>query len=311
MKKYIVYILCLSILVSGCSIFTKNKTPYTNQVDKGKNEIAGKKEEINRNENASIKEVAKLSSGISYTFTKTNSNALYVAKELNDRITSLVGIPDVTDLNDMKKMVDHLTSELQEDQKKGIEELRLKDEQIAIIQKEKSKLKEELEDKRNEFVTKTSDLAKRADQDKSKLNELESWFGLGAVFYGIKKFIGSSLLFIIIFGIIFLVLRILSNTNPIAKAAFSIFEMIGGMVVSTVKKLIPGSINLSNLTHTTIYNNYKQTLHKLVDSIEEIQNKEKTLNVKMTLDEVLVLLDKKMNDDEKELIKKCKTELNW
>ena len=137
-------------------------------------------------------------------------------------------------------------------------------------------------------------------------------FGLNAVFWGLKKFVFSTLTAIIIFSVIFIILRLLATINPIAAAAFSIFDMFGSLVISLFKGLTPKAFEMSNLVSKQKFDEYKTPLIKIIDVIQDIkmkqrENPEKEFDVQT----ILTQLEKDMDSHEKDLIDGILKELKW
>jgi hypothetical protein len=108
-----------------------------------------------------------------------------------------------------------------------------------------------------------------------------------------------------------LALRIFAAVNPIAGAAFSIFDMVGGVILQGVKALMPNSFNVAHFVEGTKFNEYKSTLSKIVDTIQECQSAKNKGGSSCTVDDLLQEFSKSMSDHEKELIRGIKKELRW
>lgn len=312
MKNKFCFIFAIWLLLSGCASWGGKDKNQRNINDK-KNNVQDAKDALNENSKEKMKQVQSLSYGVGYALKKapTNNVPVNIANELNERIVSLSGSPNMEEVNKMKVMVDKLTSKIIEEQKLGRELLKKKDEEITAIQKERDILKEELDSKQDELSAAATKMSQQADETKSKLDAMNGFFGLGAIFYGIKRFITSCLIFILVFSIIFLVLRILAATNPIAAAFFSIFNMIGGMLLQAIKSLAPGSLKSANLVTNDEHNYYKDTLYKIVDNVQEVKQNGKVLNKDLLIKDLFDKLDRNLSDHDKDLIARVKKELKW
>ncbi len=299
-----------------CFVFTSCVTTpneNANKVNDAKAGVQSVKDALNDNGKDKMKQIQTTASGVDYALSKvTNAQpAVTVAKELNDRTVSIAGVPPVDELNKMKKMVDDLTSQVVEEQKRGKKSLEEKDKEIMSIQQEREQLKLELKEKEEKLQKTANEVAKKADEYKVTVDEVNSWFGLGGIIFGAKKFIKSCIIFILVFGIIFLALRIFAAVNPIAGAAFSIFDMIGGVILQGVKALMPNSFNVAHFVEGTKFNEYKSTLSKIVDTIQECQSAKDKGGPSCTVDDLLQEFSKSMSDHEKELVRGIKKELRW
>jgi len=312
MKKHIVIpILVIALLLSGCASWWKKTNPNTDKVNTAQQQVQEAKDALSLNTKEKLNQVRSTAAGVDYALSKVTNPpvTVSVAKELNNRTTSIVGTPNVDELARMKQIVDDLTSQLEEEQKRGKKMLSEKDKEILGVQQETERLKKELSEKNDELKKTAETVAKTADEYKTTVDRVNSFFGLGGVIYGLKKFVASCLLFILIFGIIFLVLRILSNTNPIAKAAFMFFDMIGSVILNLIRGLMPNSISMSKLVDETKHNSYKNALYKIIDSVQEIKTDKSEQNP--TLNSLLDKLSKNMNDSDKQIVDDIKRELRW
>jgi cell shape-determining protein MreC len=312
MKKNIFVIFTLFFIVSGCASFGgKDKNQRT--IEDKKSNVQDVKDALTANSGEKMKQVQSLSYGVNYALKKapTNNVPVKIAYELNERIESLAGNPTMEEVNKMKEMVDKLTSKIIEEQKTGQDLLKKRDAEIISIQKERDALKEELNTQQDALSSAATKIAQQADDTKSKLDAMNGFFGLGAVFYGIKRFITSCLIFILVFSIIFLILRILAATNPIASAFFSIFNMIGGMLLQAIKSLAPGALKSANLVTNNEHNYYKDTLYKIIDTVQELKQNSKVLNKDLLIKDLFDKLDRNLSDHDKDLIAAVKKELKW
>jgi uncharacterized protein YceK len=311
MKKFC-FIFSIWLLLSGCSTWS-SKNKNQRNIDDKKTNVQDAKDALNENSREKMKQVQSLSYGVNYVLKRapTNNLPVKIANELNERIVSLAGTPNMEEITKMKTMVDKLTSKIIEEQKLGRELLKKKDEEIIDIQKERDILKEELNAKQDKLSAAATKIAQQADETKSKLDAMNGFFGLGAVFYGIKRFITSCLIFILVFSILFLILRILAATNPIAAAFFSIFNMVGGMLLQAIKSLAPGALKSANLVTNDEHNYYKDTLYKLVDTVQEVKQNGKVLNKDLLIKDLFDKLDRNLSDHDKDLIASVKKELKW
>ena len=141
---------------------------------------------------------------------------------------------------------------------------------------------------------------------------MSGMFGLNAVFWGLKKFFVSAMTAIIIFVVVFVLLRILATVHPAAGAAFSIFNMLGSAVISVIKALTPKAFEMSNFASKDKVDEFKSPLVKIVDVIQELKEKQKESPKKVfELAEILKRFDKEMDSTEKDLIDELLKELKW
>lgn len=271
-------------------------------------------EKIEKNDQQKKIQTSTLAQGIQHSLNQVTNPPIQVstAKSLNERVVSIVGSPHIDEIKRIKATVDLLNSAVEEERKKGQELLNQRDEIINKLQKEKVELNEKYDDQLWEANDKAKKVAEEADAAKATLNSMSGMFGLNAVIWGIKKFFFSALTAIIVFSVVFIILRLLASVNPIAAAAFSIFDMIGSMIVSLIKGLTPKAFEMSNLVSTKKFDEYKSPLIKIIDVIQELkekkkENPEKSFDIQSLLDK----LDRDMDRQEKDLIDNILKELKW
>ena len=315
MKKLSILFMCL--LLSGCfSTIKPAKQIDDNQkaISKEEKKVEATIVEIGKNDKGKKIQTSALAQGIQYSLNQVTNPPIQVdtAKSLNERVVSIVGSPHIDEINRIKTTVDLLNSAVEEERKKGLELLAKRDELINKLQKEKVELNEQYDDQILQLTDKAEEIAKEADQNKAVLNTMSGMFGLNAVFWGLKKFFISALTAIIIFSIVFIILRLLAAVNPIAAAAFSIFDMIGSLFVSLFKGLTPKAFEMNNFVHKNKVDEFKSPLVKIIDVIQELKEKQKESAGKIyPLTEILKRFDKEMDSHEKDLIDLILKEQKW
>lgn len=313
----------LFIIISLIGIFTsctskivpaKQSTVSQDVVAKQEKKVDDTMGEIEKVDKGKRIQTSSLSIGIQHSLNKITNPPVQVdtAKALNERVISIVGSPHIDEIKRIKATVDLLNSQVAEERKKGEELLSQRDEIINKLQKEKSELKDKYDDELWQMTDKAKEVAKEADQNKAVLDSMSGMFGLNAVFWGLKKFFISALTTIVIFIVIFVVLRLLATVHPAAGAAFSIFNMVGSMLLSLIKALTPKAFELANFTSKDTVNEFKSPLVKIVDVIQELKEKQKESADRVyPLSEVLKRFDKEMDSDEKNLIDDILKEQKW
>jgi hypothetical protein len=141
---------------------------------------------------------------------------------------------------------------------------------------------------------------------------MSGMFGLNAVFWGLKKFIVSALTAILVFVVVFVLLRLLATVHPAAAAAFSIFNMLGSAIISILKALTPKAFEMCNFATKNKVDEFKSPLVKIVDVIQELKVKQKESPDRVyPLNELLKRFEKEMDSDEKDLIDNILREQKW
>jgi len=111
---------------------------------------------------------------------------------------------------------------------------------------------------------------------------------------------------------VFVILRLLAAVNPVAGAAFSIFNMLGSTIISIVKALTPKAFEMSNFATKEKVEEFKSPLVKIVDVIQELNEKQKESPDRVyPLSEILKRFDKEMDSHEKDLIEEILREQKW
>jgi len=308
------FILLLSGCLSSKIVPAKQVTTSQDAVAKQERKVDDTMVEIEKVDKGKRVQTSSLSIGIQHSLNKITNAPVQVdtAKALNERIISIVGSPHIDEIKRIKATVDLLNSQVAEERKKGEELLSQRDELINKLQKDKSDLKDKYDDELWQMTDKAKEVAKEADQNKAVLDSMSGMFGLNAVFWGLKKFFISALTIIVVFVVVFVVLRLLATVHPAAGAAFSIFNMVGSILLSLVKALTPKAFELANFASRDTVNEYKSPLVKIVDVIQELKEKQKESPDRVyPLSEILKRFDKEMDSDEKDLIDDILKEQKW
>lgn len=307
----------MALLLSGCfSTIKPAKQIDDNQkiIAKEEKKVDNTLVEIEKNDKGKRIQTSGLSVGIQHSLNQVTNAPVQVdtARKLNERVISIVGSPHIDEIKRIKATVDLLNSALVEERKKGEELLAQRDDIINKLQKEKSELNQKYDDQLWQLTDKAKEVAKEADQNKAVLDSMSGMFGLNAVFWGLKKFFISALTTIIVFTVVFVLLRLLATVHPAAAAAFSIFNMLGSLIISILKALTPKAFELANFATKDKVEEFKSPLVKIVDVIQELKEKQKESPDRVyPLNELLKRFDKEMDSDEKDLIDQILKEQKW
>ena len=316
MKKFFTLTI-FALLLAGCT----TKIVPGQQVSTAQDAVAKQEKKIDqtyddlvKNDKSKRVQTSVLAQGIQYSLQQVTNAPIQVetAKNLNERVISIVGSPHLDEIKRIKATIDLLNSSLAEERKKGEELLGQRDTVIDKLQKEKSELKDKYDDQLWQMTDKAKEVAKESDAKQATIDSMSGMFGLNAVFWGLKKFFFSCLTAIIIFVVVFALLRILASVHPAAGAAFSIFNMIGSGLLSLVKTLTPKAFEMANFASKDKVDEYKSPLTKIVDVIQELKEKQKESPDRVyPLTEVLKRFDKEMDKPEKDLIDDILKEQKW
>ena len=257
--------------------------------------------------------IAGLAYGTDYALSKVNEppREVQVARDINQRVVSIAGSPTVEKMKEMQETIDKLTSMLATERDEGKVALASKDQEISILQSEAKLLTAAKESEIRKYMNAAQEAAANADAYKVELNKMNSYLGLGAVWYGLKKFVVSSMWILGIGGILFAILRLVSYSNPVAASIFSLFSTIGSWFVRGIEALFPKAIALAGHTANAVVNGYKSTLWKLVDGIQMAKERAKASGKEPSVNELLDEVAKSMNEEEKVIVEEIKKALNW
>ena len=234
-----------------------------------------------------------------------------VAKEMNARVEALAGKPDFKEVELIKGIVDDLLSQVQTTRVEGEKALAQKDKEIAAIQAQDKQLDAQRENEIAAALLQSDANAKVADQYKATLNDMDKWGGLGAVWYGLHKFVVRMAWVLGIGGVLFFILRILASSNPIAGAIFNIFEQMGSWVVNTISLILPKALSIAGNVTTEVYNGTKSALTSIVDSVETVKLQQAASGKPATIQDLLDAAEATMTPADKAQIEKIKLQLGW
>lgn len=317
-KRCIAAVILAGIL-TGCStvghIFGKNSAKEKKQADK----IAEVQGQLAGNLQTQMGQLAQITYGVDYALSKENvpSKNVEVAKDLNSKAMSITGTPTIEEMTKMKQMVDDLTSQLQEEKDRGEKERAALNQELGAVQQEKKDLLASKDAEIAKYIKFAQETAQKADSNAAELAKMNKWFGLGAVFYGLKHFVISMAWIIGGLSLLYLILRLAAASNPIAASAFSIFETVVSWVVHGIQLAAPKAISIAGHIPTAVSDVYKTLLTKMIDNVEALQVQEKSITAKggtppkYTIADLLEALAKSMDTDEKALVAKIKTDIGY
>ena len=321
MKNFLYgFIAALTVIsMVGCSSILKNNEGVFGKAQKENSAVNAQVRHVENaqaqvNENTLSHIGAWSKGGVEYSLDQIKTNVpieVTTAKEMNKRIEALAGKPDFDEVKEIEKIVDKLVSQSENIRNDGEKALAGKDREITILENSVKQLNQQREEEIAKAFAQADANAQAADQYKATLGQMDSWFGLGAVFYGVKKFIISAAWILGIGSILFIILRILSTSNPMASAIFGIFDQMGSWLVHTIQVIFPKAVSLAGNVSLTLFNSYKSTLTKIVDAVQMAQSNSKASGKQATIEDALNEAAKSMNADEKAIVDELKKALNW
>ena len=315
LKRSFVVIFLAAVTFYGCSLFPGGKSVDKNAKEAAKQEK--KLETVNKglisNSEVATKQASALVTGIEISLNQVTNKTLEIetAQNLAQRVITIVGSPTLAEHEKIKSTVLLLNSSVQLERERGAKLLAERDSVIIALQKQR----EELEKKYDAQVEKISEnarnTAKNADQNQSKIDQIDGFWGLSAVWYGTKRFVITSLWVIIGGLVIFIVLRLLAASHPAISALFGIFEFIGSLVINAVKVLAPKAAQLASLMPKSDYAKYKNLCLKIVDNIAELKYNTKVADKTYSLQEVLSKFSEDFDQSDKDLVEELTIETKW
>ena len=90
-------------------------------------------------------------------------------------------------------------------------------------------------------------------------------------------------LWIVGFIVVFLILRFASSFSPITSSIFGVFEGLGGLLIKGVKIAIPKAASVASLVDSS----YKETLNKVVSSVDSLKQQQSASGKEVTLNQTL------------------------
>lgn len=312
MKKLIITLILIAGLSTGCSTFHSVKERIFGKSVKAeiKAQAAIDKVEDRQDDNniKRLKEIGEFSYGVEFTLDKINSTndikEVKVAYDLNNRIQTLAEKPDINAVKEMQKIVNEMLTN-------NFTALNKKDKEISALEKEIIKLAIEHEQAVAKYMQLAEKTAAQQDANKSELDKMNSWGGLGAIWYGIRRLIVRMAWGIGIFSVLFIILRLLSYSNPVAASVFSIFSRMGSWVINIVAAIVPKAVSTASLVSKKLYDESRLILTKIVDQIQFIKETEKRTGKDFTVKELLVEISKTMDDSQKAEITKIQKDLGY
>ena len=265
-----------------------------------------------KNAEARLTHIGAWSEGTKYALDKVVEppKEVVVAKDINDRVQGLANKPDFNEVKEVKAIIDGLLSEMNAQQEAAKKSLSGKDDEIYNLSLELQSLEQAKETEIRKALKLAEASAAKADQYKATLNEMDSFFGFGAIWYGVKKLVVRMAWILGIGAVLFFVLRLAAASNPIAGTIFSVFEQIIAWFINFLKMLAPKASQFSGFVEAKVFDGYKKTLTHLIDTMQLLKEKE-TDTKKYTISELATELDRAMDSTDKDRVDAIKKELHW
>jgi hypothetical protein len=201
------YIALSCIILSGCAVLrgTKANTVSQTAIIKEEKKALDIDKAIQNNSNEQLKQTAAYAYGVGYSLNQVQNPSVEVitAGRMNDRVVAIVGAPNLKESERIRKLVDYLNSEIDNERSKGEKILIEKDKEITALQTQKNELEKKYDAQIEKLIAQSKEVAKKSDEKQTTLDSMSGLMGLNAVFWGLKKFFFTTLTWIVIFAIIF------------------------------------------------------------------------------------------------------------
>lgn len=264
--RYLALILCF--LLSGCFELPTLRGTSTNRdkVVAVQSKIDKVDDKIQKNEDSQKKVAATYAAGVQHSLLDVTNAPVQVktAISLNERVISILGEPNLSELTKINLTVDLLNSSVKEERLRGEFELRQKDEQITKIQKDHEKLDQERDRRENDLKKTVQSVSLKADEGEAVKKEMSKWGGIGAIIWGVKAFLSRVFWWVIGICIVFLLLRVGAEAWPPLKLIMGIFDEIGALFVRGAKLIGPAAYEAAGVVSCSVHDKYKTTLIKLI-----------------------------------------------
>ena len=316
--KFILLILMMVLITSCNTLLHENQGIFGKSQET--NEKADTKIRVVENQQAQANEdkLAHIGAwsqgGVEHALNQITNDVpkeVVVAKEMNARVEALAGKPDFKEVELIKGIVDDLLSQVQTTRVEGEKALAQKDKEIATIQANDKQLITQRENEIANALQQSDVNARVADKYKATLNDMDKWGGLGAVWYGVHKFVIRMAWILGISGVLFFILRILASSNPIAGAIFSVFDQIGSLMVNTISVIFPKAVSLAGHVTVEVYDKAKSALTSIVDSVETVKLQSSASGQPATIQQLLETAEISMTPADKALVDQIKIQLGW
>lgn len=309
LKSFLVAVPLMVILLAGCASLPTFWGNSSKAVARQGDKIEAVQDKLTLNQDKKVDQVQQFSFATAYSLSKvTNTEpAIAVAKDMNSRIEAIMGLPELEKQKAMSQLVNNLIS----NNIAGEIQLARKDYEIGTIQKEEKFLLKQKDAEIDKALALSESVASKADASQNQLDKYKGWFGLSAVFMGLKQFFTTSLWVLLGLGVGFLILRVLASTNPIAGAIFSIVDVVCSWFVNMIKVIAPKAMTVANTVSGEVYHEAKAALNSVVDAVETVKLKQKATGVPATIEDLLNAAEAGMTDTDKAMIEKIKVEMGW
>lgn len=205
-----------------------------------------------------------------------------VAMQFTGRSLLTGGLPEMSEANELRKIVENLVSTNEALIKRGKDELAKKDKEIVELQEDRAALEGKLIKVENE----------RDQLSKKVAADANVWVKIKRIFYWIVG--------LIVFGIVIHILSFI--VPPPYNSIFSIVSMILGVFGKAAIKIAPKAADYAGIVSRKAYDVSTETLKDIVASVEETKQK----NPAVFDASLRPLLERYTNDETRDKIREIK-----
>lgn len=251
---------CSNLLNSNQGVFGKS-SKQNQKLDQKLDLIKEQQSDLNESR---LTHIGSYAAGVDYTLNHiTNfSREILASKELNLRIIQLANKPDFNELKEISSLVDNIISTNDIISSNALITLNKKDKTISDIQNQLKTLQVSSQEEIKSIVKEAQQNAEKEDQYAATLKSMNSFFGLGAVAYGLVHFTTHIIWFLVIGSILFLIIRLAASANPIAGAILSVFESIISYFIKGLVVMFPKCLSYIEQEGTVIGNDLNSEFNK-------------------------------------------------
>jgi hypothetical protein len=268
MKRIAIIFFCL--IVAGCGVFQP-----TNPSPAVYNTLANDKQRLVM--------VGALSEGVDVSLKKDDVPA---AIELNNHIAS---IAEKATPQEVALVIGSLANKEKE------QELEKK---LSALITEKRKLENNQLIMIDSLSNKNKELQQKQKETQEELDNFKD-NPMSSIVYGVKTLIKRFVWGIVGFGIVFMLLRILASSNPIAASIFSMVEKVVAWLIDCFTAFFPKMI-----AYTKTFRRREETTDIIIDAIQELPKTATIADLKQKLNEDL-------DSTHKQEIDSIKRRLGW
>jgi len=299
--------------LTGCNTLLHKNEGILGKSTKTVNQISAQiqttDEKIEKTSQQRLTSIGAWSKGVETTLEKVTNPPpeVVLSGKLNQKVEELANQPDITEMQQVYKIIDTFLS----NEVAGQKMLDSKDKEIAKLRKSIDDLNADKADSIKEMQTVAADNAAKADQYQATLKDLQGGWGLNAIWFGIKTFATRAAWTLGIISVLFIILRLAAASNPIAGSIFAIFDQIGAWFINIVAKICPKAVAVAGHVESGIYNEAKSVLTKIVDCVETTKVQSAAAADTATIQQLLSTVELSMTPADKALIDKIKVQLGW